>query len=347
MKIQNAFRLGLVGTLCVGLGILIITSILHLTTVLTYIGVALFLSLGLEPLVALLERRKVPRWASLVIVFVVVVGIFGGVISALVPVLITQITALTTAVTSFLQNGTSKLDWYVWLSNQFPAGTVDNAVQQLIHFIQNNVGGITNGVFQIGVQVIGGFFGTVIVIILVIYFTASMRSIKRGLYQLVPASRRPRFIDITEQITESVGRYVIGQVSLALINGILSIIFLSIIHAPFPILLAVIAFIGSLIPLVGTLSGSVIIVVFSLLLGSPFTAVVAAIYYLVYMQVEAYLFSPRIMNRAVSIPGAVVVVAALAGGSLLGVLGALIAIPVAAAILLIIRQVVVPRQNEL
>jgi predicted PurR-regulated permease PerM len=65
------------------------------------------------------------------------------------------------------------------------------------------------------------------------------------------------------------------------------------------------------------------------------------------MQIEAYLLSPRIMNRAVKVPGALVVIAALAGGSLLGILGALIAIPVAASILLIIKQVVIPRQNEL
>ncbi|MCY7287982.1 MAG: AI-2E family transporter, partial [Cryobacterium sp.] len=81
--------------------------------------------------------------------------------------------------------------------------------------------------------------------------------------------------------------------------------------------------------------------------SSTFTALVAAIYYLIYMQVEAYLLSPNIMSRAVAVPGAVVVVAALAGGSLLGILGALIAIPVAAAIIMIIKQVVIPRQNEL
>jgi len=82
-------------------------------------------------------------------------------------------------------------------------------------------------------------------------------------------------------------------------------------------------------------------------LGSPTTAIIAAIYYLIYMQIEAYVFSPIIMRRAVKVPGVVVVVAALAGGTLLGILGALIAIPVAAAILLIIKQVIVPRQNEL
>ena len=82
-------------------------------------------------------------------------------------------------------------------------------------------------------------------------------------------------------------------------------------------------------------------------LASPITALAALIYYAIYMQVEAYVLSPRIMNRAVSVPGAVVVIAALAGGALLGLLGALIAIPVAASILIIYRQVVIPRQNQL
>lgn len=79
----------------------------------------------------------------------------------------------------------------------------------------------------------------------------------------------------------------------------------------------------------------------------PATALAAGIYYLIYMQIEAYVISPRIMSRAVSVPGAVVVVAALAGGSLLGLLGALIAIPVAASILIIYRQVLIPRMNDL
>jgi predicted PurR-regulated permease PerM len=171
---------------------------------------------------------------------------------------------------------------------------------------------------------------------------------KRATYQLVPASKRARFADLTEQITQSVGRYVIGQVTLAAFNGVLSFIFLSIIGAPFPAVLAFVAFMFSLVPLVGTLTGSIIIVLVCLIpgLGSPLTALVAAISSLVYMQVEAYLLSPRVMNRAVKVPGALVVIAALAGGSLLGILGALIAIPVAASALLIIKQVVIPRQNE-
>jgi predicted PurR-regulated permease PerM len=346
VRIKNAFTLGLVGTLGVGLGILILASIVNLSTVITYIGAALFLALGLEPLIEFLAKRGVPRWASIVIVFVVILGVAAGVIWAIVPAIVEQSAQLVQSVTDFVDQGTYQ-QWYQWLQGQFQPGVVDNAISQVWSELQKNLGTITGGVLQAGLGLITGAFGVLIVIILTIYFAASLKNIKRGAYALVPASRRRRFIDIAEQVTDSVGKYVIGQVSLALVNGILSSIFLSIIRAPYPMLLAVIAFLFSLVPLVGTLTGSALICLLCLLLGSPLTALVAAIYYLIYMQVEAYVLSPRIMNRAVAVPGALVVVAALAGGTLLGVLGALIAIPFAASVLLIVRQVVIPRQNEL
>jgi len=167
------------------------------------------------------------------------------------------------------------------------------------------------------------------------------------MYQLVPASKRERFIQISEQVTSSVGRYVVGQATLAFTNGVLSFIFLSIIGAEYSVLLAFIAFLFGLVPLVGTLTGSTVIVLLVLLFNGWPTVLIAGIYYLVYMQIEAYVINPRIMNRAVRVPGVLVVIAALAGGTLLGVLGALVAIPVAASILIIVRQVIIPRQNEL
>ena len=127
----------------------------------------------------------------------------------------------------------------------------------------------------------------------------------------------------------------------------MSFIFLNIVGAKYPALFAFLAFLFALIPLVGTMSGSILITLSCLLFDGVPTMIAVGIFYLVYMQIEAYVLNPNIMNRAVKVPGVIVVIAALAGGTLLGILGALIAIPVAASILLIINQVVVPRQNEL
>ncbi len=352
MKVQNPFRVALVATLGVGLGLLLIGSVQTLSTILLYVGTALFLALGLEPVVAFLVRRRLPRWAAVVITLLAVVAVVGGIVLTVVPIIGGQVTQLITQVTTLVNSNTAIDDVKNWLHQTFPALNVDAVSSYIQDWLTKNVGAISGsigqGVIAVGATVLGALAGTFIVLILTIYFTASVPSLKGAVYQLVPASRRARFIDLAEQITDSVGYYVMGQVTLGVINGVLSAIFLSVINAPFPAVLAVIAFFFSLIPLVGTLTGSTIIVLVCLIpgLGSPTTALIAAIYYLIYMQVEAYVLTPRIMNRAVSVPGGVVVVAALAGGSLLGLLGALIAIPVAASVLIIYRQVVIPRQNE-
>ncbi|MDQ0892608.1 AI-2E family transporter [Agromyces ramosus] len=354
MKIQNAFRIGLVGTLGVGVGLLILTSIATLSTIITYIGAALFLALGLDPAISWLERRGLPRWAAILIVMTGVGLLVAALVLAVVPIIVDQVGQLVEELPRIIARVNSE-DWIEALKQQFPQVPIDEINAQVTNGINDfftnpdKLSELAGGVLQVAVAIGAGVFAVVIVFILTLYFAAALNTMKRATYQLVPASKRARFADLTEQITQSVGRYVLGQVSLAAINGVLSFVFLSIIQAPFPAVLAFLAFFFSLIPLVGTLTGSVLIVLVCLIpgLGSPLTALVAAIYYVVYMQVEAYILSPRVMNRAVKVPGALVVIAALAGGSLLGILGALIAIPVAAAALLIIKQVVIPRQNEL
>ncbi|MET0297738.1 MAG: AI-2E family transporter [Microbacterium sp.] len=355
MKLHNPFRTALVATLGVGLGLMLIGSIQNLQTILLYVGTALFLSLGLDPIVRWIERRGLPRWAAVLITILVVLAAFAGVILMIVPIIVQQVSQLIETVQDVIDAGAFQPveDLRQWLKDTFPLLLVDDVFTYVQDWLQTldyaDIGStIGENLLVIGGAILAGLAGAFIVLILTIYFTASTPSLKRSVYQLVPASKRERFIDIGEQITDSVGYFVIGQLTLGVTNGVLSFIFLSIIQAPFAAVLAVIAFFGSIIPLVGTLTGSVIIVLTCLIpgLGSPQTALVAAIYYLIYMQIEAYVLSPRIMSRAVSVPGAVVVIAALAGGALLGLLGALVAIPVAASILIIYRQVLIPRMNE-
>ena len=353
MKIQNPYRLGLLAGLGVLTALLIGGALTNLATILTYIGAALFLALGLDPLVTWLEKRNVKRPIAILIALVGVIGVFVGLVFALIPVIVEQVTNVVTLVSETvipsIQNNTLASDIKSYLSWADPA-TIDTVFNWVNEFVSDptNYANLSSGVLAAGVSVGTGVFGAIIVLILMIYFVASLGNIKRATYQLVPASTRPKFIDLTEQISDAVGRYVMGQVSLALINGVVSFIFLTAIGVKYSALLAFIAFLGSLIPLVGTLSASVIIILSTLLfMGADWHVIVVAIWYIVYMQVEAYVLNPRIMTRAVKVPGVVVVIAALVGGTLLGVLGALIAIPVAAAVILIIQQVVVPRQNEL
>ncbi len=353
MKIQNPYRTGLFAGLGVITALVIGGAIGSLSTILTYVGAALFLALGLDPLVTWLERHKVKRPVAILITLVGVLGIFAGLVFALIPVIVEQVGNLITQIQEVVVPGLQDGSFVAWLQEYLPWLDIEGIIDASVSTVTNP--DFLGGLLAVGIGIAGGIFGGIIVIILVIYFVASLGSIKRGIYQFVPATKRAHFIDLAEQIADSVGRYVIGQVTLAVCNGVASFLVLTFI---FPIwtgpikyaaLLAFIAFLGSLIPLVGTLTASVIIIL-SVYLFNDFSliaVITVGIWYLVYMQVEAYVLNPRIMARAVKVPGVVVVIAALVGGTLLGILGALIAIPVAAAVQLIIREVVVPRQNEL
>ncbi|QNO38906.1 AI-2E family transporter [Protaetiibacter sp. SSC-01] len=353
MKIQNAFRLGLFGGLGVLVAVLIGTGIGNLATILTYVGAALFLALGVDPAVSFLEKHKVPRPLAIVTVLTLILAVFAGFIFAIIPVIADQVGNLITQVPKLVEAiGDQKAleEWWATYVNWIE---YDDALKNVQDWFTGNLEAITSGVLNTVFTVVGGVFGGLIVLILMLYFVASLGGIKRAIYQLVPASKREKFIDISEQISSSVGRYVVGQVALGACNGVLTFLFLTVLGGilgdpiEYAALLAFIAFLFSLVPLVGTITGSVIITLAVWLFDGPPAVIVVGIWYLVYMQVEAYVLSPNIMNRAVKVPGVVVVIAALAGGTLLGILGALVAIPVAASILIIVKQVIIPRQNEL
>lgn len=353
MKIQNPFRLGLFGGLGVLVAVVIGSAVGSLATVLTYVGAALFLALGIDPLVSWLEKHGWKRPIAILTVLAGLLAIVAAFVLAVIPVITEQVGGLIQAAPDIVDQVVNQQVVENWWDANIPWLPYDDVVANVIGFFNDNLGQITSTAIGTVLGIASGAFGAIIVLILMLYFVGSLASIKRGLYQLVPATKREKFIDLAEQIMDSVGRYVVGQVSMGLINGILSIIVLTIIGwivgdpIEYAALLAFIAGLFSLIPLVGTITGTIVISLAVLAFdGTPSVFWVAG-WYLIYMQIEAYVISPNVMNRAVKVPGVVVVVAALAGGTLLGILGALVAIPVAAAILLIVKQVIIPRQSEL
>jgi predicted PurR-regulated permease PerM len=204
---------------------------------------------------------------------------------------------------------------------------------------------VFTGVLGAGKALASGFFSFLTVLVLTLYLLASLPKVKHAAYGMVPASRRARFISLSEEIMRRVGGYAIGQVAVATINAICSYIMMSIVGIRYAAVLAVaVAFLG-LLPMVGASLGAAVVAMVAFF-DDPKKAAIALIYYVVYQQLENYVVAPRIMQRTISVPGAITVVAALAGGTLLGILGALLAIPVAAGLLLIYEEVLLPRQHQ-
>jgi predicted PurR-regulated permease PerM len=343
-KITNSFQVGLLGGLGVLTALVIGSMVATIANVITYVFAAIFIALGLDPVVNFFERRKFKRPLAITTVVVIFFGIVGGLIWAVTPSLVRE-TAHFIQQAPVLLGGITKIDWVIKLDDQF-GGAISTALNSTGTFLgdSKNWPSMLGGVVKVGLSIFNGFFAGLTIVILSIYFMASLDSFKEWVYKLVRARSRDNFISISEQISNSVGRYVMGQVTIASINATLAFIMMTIAQIPFALLFAFIAFVLALIPLVGSITGAIIISLVALSV-SPVTALAVAIYYVFYMQIEAYVISPRVMRKAVDVPGAVVVVSALAGGALLGVLGALVAIPVAASIILIIRQVWMPRQD--
>ncbi len=344
-RLTGGFTIGLTAGLGVMTAILIATAVSQLATVITYVVFALLLALGLNPLVQLLVKVKFPK---ILAITVVVLGFFGSLatlIAMALPLAIEEAAILIQQVPTLVANFFSLGLIAQW--DQMLGGALTNASNGVVDFISNaeNWPTLLGGVFEVGLGVVSTTFGVILVGILTLYFMASLEELKNYLSRLVASSKRESFLNISDQISTSVGRWVIGQLSIALIHAVVVFTFLSIVQAPFVLLLSFIAFLFALVPLVGPVIAFVLITSFSLLAGFE-TALAVGIFYLIYLQIDAYLISPRVMKKAVSIPSAAVVIAALAGGTLMGVLGALIAIPLAASALLIIREVWMPKQEK-
>jgi putative heme transporter len=346
MKIASAFQLGLFGGLGVLTALVIGGAITTLANVITYIFAAVFLALGLDPLVSSLEKLKLPRPLAVLTVIVGLLGFLALMVWALAPALITQSTNFLATAPDLLQDIT-KIPLVVSLDEQL-GGAVGSALANAGVFLSDssNWPSLVGGVVQVGISLFNGAFGFLIIVVLTVFFLASLDGFKASLTKLVPASKRERYTKISQQVSTSVGRYVIGQVSVAALNATLAFVAMSIVGLPFALVLAFIVFLLAIIPLVGSVSGAALVVIVALAVN-PTSAIVLAVYFLIYLQIEAYVVSPRVMKVAVSVPAPIVVIAALSGGALLGILGALVAIPFAASVIFIVREIFIPRQNSL
>ncbi|WP_458040202.1 MULTISPECIES: AI-2E family transporter [Bacteria] len=343
-RIDQPFAVGFTLTLGGLAALLLGLAISNLATVIIYIVLALFAALGLEPAVDWLMRRGVKRGWAIAIVFLAVALLLAGVLWIILPTVIAQISQFVRDIPSLI-NSAEQSDWFAYLQGMFGAAVPD-LLNNLETFITDpgNIAAIGGGAVQLGINIVSAISGGFITLVLTLYFIASMPAIKQAFYRLAPARNRVGLASMTEQITGSIGGYLIGMVILATANSIFAFILHIVLGLPFPALMAVIAFLITLIPLIGPVLYWIIASVIALF-SDPLLALLFAVFYLLYIQIEAYVLTPRVMNRTIEIPGALVVIGALVGGTLLGLIGALVAIPVSASILLIIKQVWVPRQD--
>jgi len=317
-----------------------------LSTVLVWIGAALFIALALDPMVRWLERHRMSRGVSITTVFVGFILLLGGLLALVTPQAVVQIGQFAAAVPDYvasLQNA----DWFKSaIAATGQQNLYDSVLNQARTWFSNpaNLLALGGGALSVGTGVVNGLWGAFIVMVLTLYFLASLSSIQSGIVRITPAYGREQMAGFVKRITEAVGSYVSGMAILAIINAAFAFIVLSLLGVPFAALLAALALAITMIPMVGSLLFLILATAVSLF-TSFWAGLIFAVVYLVYQQVEAYVLTPRIMSKAVSIPGPFVVIGAMVGATLLGLLGALVAVPVTASLLMIMSEVFLPRQD--
>ena len=337
ITIRQPFAFGFYATIGALVAIGLAFALISLKAILLIVVLSLFIALGLNPMVEWLTKRRLPRGLAVVAVMlgVLVVVVLGA--TALLPVVTDQATALYKNAPTYIQ---------AMRENQQIAN-----LDAQYHFITrlqdlltngNLLNTLWNGLLGSAAVVANALFSLIVTVVLTAYFLSSLPAIKTTIYLLSPASRRPRAKYLADEMFTRIGGYVTGMTIDVAIAGVVFFIFLTFVGLPqYALALAFMVALLTYIPLIGGITNIIVVSLIGLSVSPP-VALICLVFSILYQQFDTYFTQPRLMARQVKVPGALVVVAALAGGTTLGIPGAVMAVPVAAALLLVYREVILP-----
>jgi predicted PurR-regulated permease PerM len=338
---SHPFYFGFVAASGAVIAITLLRAFASASQVFVLIIISLFFAMGLNPAVLFIERRGLSRAKAVAATVSLVIGFVGVFIWIAAPLIIDQVNALINNAPQLISDlkSNSTIDE---LNKTY--GIVDTVQDRVEASIKDGkfVIGAFGGVLGVGKAFISGVFSILTILVLTLYFLAALPTVTQDAYRLVPASRRERVAKITDAIIFRVGAFVGGQITISFFASVFIFILGFTLDLPYKSALALVVFVCGLIPLIGHFIGMTIVTLIALTV-SPLIAAIALASYIIYVQFENYILTPRVMKRALSIPGLVTIIAALIGTSLLGLIGGILAVPIAAAVLLILDEVVYPK----
>jgi predicted PurR-regulated permease PerM len=340
----HPFYFGFMVTVGALLALTTLRALASASAVFILIIISIFLAAGLNPAVMFFQYRGLKRGAAVGAVMASVLLFVGVFIAVAVPPLIDQIN-------SFLNNAPQlvrDLNNNAFINDlNIKYGVIDSLQTKVNSVIKDGQFAITafGGVIGVGKAVVSGVVSTLTILVLTLYFLSSLPQVIEIGLKFVPASRRNRVSKLVNAIVGRIGAFIGGQAIIAAIAAIFILFMGLIIGMPYTGPLSMFVLICGFIPLVGHFIGMGVVTLVSLT-DSVSTAAIALASYVIYVQIENYVITPRIMKRSLSIPGLVTIIAALLGTSLLGLVGGLLAVPIAAAVLLILDEVVFPRADQ-
>ncbi|MDR3070111.1 MAG: AI-2E family transporter [Propionibacteriaceae bacterium] len=323
----------------------LVNALMQIQGVLVLMALAFMIALGMNRLVEVFHRRGLRRGLCVLIVVAIVLVVLALAVWAVVPTVSEQITLLFNNAPSFitnLRNNPQIAD----LDDQFKfvdsLATFFADPEKLISTLSGGLAGAGAAVAAVASTV----FNLIITIVLTIYFLIALPSLKEVIYRLAPASKRSRVRYLASEMMNRVGGYISGLVLQVLIATTVVFGYLWIIDlGKYSYALAVMTALAWFIPIVGSTIAiiAISVVAFS---SSPVLGLVTLCLFLVYQEFDAYFISPRIMSKSVKVPGIMVILGAISGAYLLGMMGAILAVPTVAALMLLYQEVLIPHLDR-
>jgi predicted PurR-regulated permease PerM len=322
-------------TVTIALTLYVLALAKSVLNIIILVVIAAVLAIGLDPAVRRLERLDMRRGYAVTLIFfgfALFVALFAYLV---VPPLVHQVTGLADDIPQYASQLASRHDW---IGSYFREHDVAESVKTFVADLPSRISSSFSTILGVAGKVTGALFNVVTVAILMIYFMLALPSMRRTAAVLFVPERRERAERVMDQSVSKIGGYVSGNLVTSIICGALALIALVIFGVPFAVPLAMWAGLADLIPTVGSYLGAAPAVIVGLF-QSPITGLLVLLYFLAYQQFENYFLVPKVMQNAVDLSPAAVIISTLTGGSLFGFAGALLALPVAATIKVILWDV--------
>ncbi len=303
----------------------------------SWVLIAIFLAVALAGPVNRLHRHM-KRGFAIAIVFLGLLLVPIGIAAAIVPPLVNQGNDLVQNLPHYAQDAQDYANKNSTLRKLERDYNITEKIQEQAEKLPGKIGGAAGVLGDIGLGLVNSLFAVFTILVLTAFLLGSGHIWVERFLDLRPPAEAERIRKALEHMARTVGGYVGGILAQATIAGVSAFIVLTILGVPFAAALAIIVFFADLIPLVGATLGAIVVAIVTLFTDFPTATIIWAIFSIVYQQLENTLIQPQIQKRAVNVHPFVVLVAVLFGSTLLGVLGALVAIPVAASLQIAVRE---------
>jgi predicted PurR-regulated permease PerM len=327
------FRWGALFSLGAATTIIGLYALYTVRAILIRVLIALFVAVSLDPAVRLLTRRGLRRGVAVTLIFALAFLLAAGFLLSVIPPLVTQGRNLIDDLPDYLTRLQGRSSQFRELDDRY---NISEQLQGMVGGLPSRLG---SGLLGFTGRVFGAVFNSLTILVFTVYFMADMPRIRTGVVRLFPMERRPRARQVVDLVVDKVGGYMIGNIIISLIAGVVSFIAFSVLGVPFAVPLAFLIAIFDLIPMIGATLGAVLGVTVALFTTElwPTTVLVAA-FFVAYQQLENYLIAPRVLKTTVELGAAAVLISGLVGATVLGLVGALMAIPVAAAFNVLLNE---------